>query len=358
MSIILDNRTGLSTTTLFYTNGTTRSTWEDVAWTDTSNTTLGFWKENRTDTTTNTTWWIKVPSIANDNTTKIRLFYGNATISTSYMNGSGTFPVFDDFPGTSVDTTIWTVSGSPTVANSALNLTAATAPYILSKTLFGQGYAVRAKATLTKVSTSYVGFADAVAYAVLIRAESDSGGRRVAIYFPPGTRGDTLTNVDNNYHVFEVWRDTSYGKAYIDNAYAGQVAYSYSSPLSAWIEAETSGKTNCDWIVVRKRVATEPFLTLAVAGGGGASAPVASFTVNKNMVRIPNNITVTDTTTNTPTSWAWSWGDGSANSTTQNPTHQYLKRGQWSIILTATNAGGSGTSSATNVKVIGYENYY
>lgn len=87
-------------------------------------------------------------------------------------------------------------------------------------------------------------------------------------------------------------------------------------------------------------------------------APVASFTASKPFIRIPNSITCTDTSTNTPTSWQWSWGDGTANSTTQNPTHQYTKRGKWDIVLTATNAGGSGTSGTTSVRVVGYENYY
>ena len=100
---------------------------------------------------------------------------------------------------------------------------------------------------------------------------------------------------------------------------------------------------------------TKPFMTITYTSG--ATPPVASFTTSKTFIRIPNTVTVTDTSTNTPTSWEWSWGDGTANSTTQNPTHQYLKRGKWDIILTATNAGGSGTTTATSIKVAGYENY-
>jgi PKD repeat protein len=89
-----------------------------------------------------------------------------------------------------------------------------------------------------------------------------------------------------------------------------------------------------------------------------APAPIASFTLSKNFIRIPNSVTATDTSTNTPTSWEWSWGDGTANSTTQNPSHQYTKRGKWDIVMTATNAGGSSTTAATAVRVTGYENYY
>jgi PKD repeat protein len=102
--------------------------------------------------------------------------------------------------------------------------------------------------------------------------------------------------------------------------------------------------------------ARRPYLEVVYTSG--ATPPVASFTTSKNFIRIPNTVTVTDTSTNTPTSWEWSWGDGTANSTTQNPTHQYLKRGKFDIYLTATNAGGSNTTAVTNVKVVGYENYY
>jgi PKD repeat protein len=95
------------------------------------------------------------------------------------------------------------------------------------------------------------------------------------------------------------------------------------------------------------------------SSGGAPSAPVAAFTLNRNIARIPRSITCTDTSTNTPTSWQWSWGDGTSNSTDQNPTHTYTKRGKFDIYLTATNAGGSGaTATATAVRVVGYENYY
>jgi PKD repeat protein len=91
---------------------------------------------------------------------------------------------------------------------------------------------------------------------------------------------------------------------------------------------------------------------------GGATTPVASFTINKNSVRIPNSITATDTSTNTPTSWQWSWGDGTVNSTTQNPTHTYTKRGKFTINMAATNTGGTDAADASSVRVVGYENYY
>jgi PKD repeat protein len=101
----------------------------------------------------------------------------------------------------------------------------------------------------------------------------------------------------------------------------------------------------------------DPFLEITYTTGGGAVAPVASFTCTKNFLRIPNSVTCTDSSTNTPTSWSWNMGDGSAAKTTQNVTYPYMKRGIWGITLNATNAVGSNvTPSASNVRVTGYEN--
>jgi PKD repeat protein len=103
----------------------------------------------------------------------------------------------------------------------------------------------------------------------------------------------------------------------------------------------------------------KPYLEITYTTGGGGAAPVASFTCTKTFLRIPNSVTCTDSSTNTPTSWSWNMGDGSTAKTTQNVTHQYMKRGKWGIMLNATNAQGSNvTPSATNVRVVGYENYY
>jgi PKD repeat protein len=98
------------------------------------------------------------------------------------------------------------------------------------------------------------------------------------------------------------------------------------------------------------------FLTVTYTTG---SAPVSAFTCTKNFLRIPIRVTCTDSSTNTPTSWSWDMGDGSAAKTTQNVTYQFTKRGIWGITLNATNAQGSNiTPTATNIKVVGYENYY
>ena len=86
--------------------------------------------------------------------------------------------------------------------------------------------------------------------------------------------------------------------------------------------------------------------------------PVSSFTLNKKFVPAPGGIIiVNDTSTNTPTSWDWYWGDGTANSTTNNATHKYTKRGVYEITLNASNAAGSNISASQQVRSFGYEIY-
>jgi PKD repeat protein len=60
------------------------------------------------------------------------------------------------------------------------------------------------------------------------------------------------------------------------------------------------------------------------------------------------SVQFTDTSTNMPTSWQWNFSDGTANSTGQNPLHAFpvITDGvnhYYTIMLTATNDGGSGT---------------
>jgi PKD repeat protein len=76
--------------------------------------------------------------------------------------------------------------------------------------------------------------------------------------------------------------------------------------------------------------------------------PVANFTANITTGYIPFGVQFTDYSTNTPTAWQYNFGDGGANGTTINPIHQYTVAGTYTVILTATNADGSGTMERTN----------
>jgi PKD repeat protein len=75
-------------------------------------------------------------------------------------------------------------------------------------------------------------------------------------------------------------------------------------------------------------------------------APVAAFSGTPTSGTAPLNVAFTDISTNSPTSWTWNFGDGGTSSV-QSPTHTYTTAGTYTIMLTATNAGGSDSETKT-----------
>ncbi len=95
-------------------------------------------------------------------------------------------------------------------------------------------------------------------------------------------------------------------------------------------------------------------LTSTNVGGSGSlrkvgyitvtvTKPVANFTATPTTGTMPLVVQFNDTSSNTPTSWQWNFGDGTANATIKNPQHTYNASGTYSVTLTASNAGGSGS---------------
>ena len=77
-------------------------------------------------------------------------------------------------------------------------------------------------------------------------------------------------------------------------------------------------------------------------------APDAEFTFSQLAGTLRVNFT--DASSGGATAWSWDFGDGTS-STAQNPTKDYAAGGNYSVTLTATNAGGS-NSETHNVSVV------
>ncbi|MEM5766348.1 MAG: DUF2341 domain-containing protein [Candidatus Aenigmatarchaeota archaeon] len=105
--------------------GKMRSDCSDVRFTDSDGVTLlNYWIESGCNSA-NTKIWVKVPSIPASSTKTIYLYYGNPSAS-SASNGENTFEFFDDFLGSSLNTSKWTqyvgTGASITVSNGILTL--------------------------------------------------------------------------------------------------------------------------------------------------------------------------------------------------------------------------------------------
>jgi len=83
----------------------------------------------------------------------------------------------------------------------------------------------------------------------------------------------------------------------------------------------------------------------------GVPVPVAEFSGTPASGYAPLTVTFTDLSTNTPTSWLWNFGD-EGTSTLQNPSHQYLSSGTYTVTLTATNSYGSDSETKTGYIVV------
>ncbi|MBC8489539.1 MAG: S8 family serine peptidase [Bacteroidetes bacterium] len=82
-----------------------------------------------------------------------------------------------------------------------------------------------------------------------------------------------------------------------------------------------------------------------------SNPPIADFEADNLAPGVGQTVTFTDLSTNTPTSWSWTFTPstvtyvGGTNSSSQNPQVQFNSAGDYTVELTATNAGGSDTET-------------
>ncbi len=88
-----------NSSTFDFTNAS--STGADIYFTDESEVVLNHWIKNFSSTGTSTIW-VKVPSLAANSTTTIRMHYGDNTVTTTYSNASSTFLFYNNFDSGSI----------------------------------------------------------------------------------------------------------------------------------------------------------------------------------------------------------------------------------------------------------------
>ena len=81
------------------------------------------------------------------------------------------------------------------------------------------------------------------------------------------------------------------------------------------------------------------------------AVPAANFSPSLTTGKAPLSVAFTNTTAGQVTAWLWNFGDGTA-STLQSPTHIYSTPGTYTVVLTATGPGGTGSKTAATAIVV------
>jgi len=236
--------------------------------TTSTETEIPFWIENQS----NSNWayvWVKVPFIRTSSygNETIYIYYKNTTTVSSASNGQNTFNFFDDFEGTTLNTTKWTATGTGSYTISNSQITLVNKKYITSTNTFTNNYALRVK---VKVGTDTSGFMWATFTSVageggniyltaaIIR---DSAASTYKALSGDGVGYDVLyytTSIDTLYHTAEARRGTTNDKFKLEGE-SSELTGNHPTSAARYIElhAETADLVS-DWVLVRKYASPEP----------------------------------------------------------------------------------------------------
>jgi hypothetical protein len=123
MKLTVHKATGTDSSTDIYLGTNVKDDFSDLRFTyNDGSTNLSYWIESYTSGSVATVW-IKIPSIPTSPCTMTIYTYYSRYDASSLSNGNDTFTFFDDFTGTSLDTTKWQALGvTPTFANGIITL--------------------------------------------------------------------------------------------------------------------------------------------------------------------------------------------------------------------------------------------
>lgn len=318
----LSNATGVSASGIIYTNGTTRSDWNDVQFTDNTGTNVSFWL-NYNKTTSTTIQAFSNYSISSSGSTG-RFYFGSPTSTTSNQNPT---PTLYQFHGAS------TITFNDSVV----------VPYY-NVSFYGETRVTNAGDYAVWGLVGSNGSADAMQMQSYNAGSveygySNGNGITTAINEAPAQTVNAWTIVIMNV-----------SKTYANYTRNGnEIANGMSTPI--YLPKNNLGLTQTmgiggqqNYSYARQWVPIEP--TISFISG----APVASFTADITSGTTPLAVQFNDTSTNIPTSWNWSFQNVTGNntqvwwSTTQNPALSFGV-GNFSIKLNATNGGGSNIST-------------
>jgi hypothetical protein len=258
-----------------YLNGHSKDDFSDIRFTKSDGITLlNYWIENVSSGNTATVW-VKLDSIpASPSSASFFIYYGNPS-AVSVSNGANTFPFFDDFTGSTLDTSKWNADwtwgsgGTVSVSNSILSISSAntnSGKAIESKTNFSVPYALRMKALIPAVNYNYIGL-----YASTNTNPTASLGQYATFSYESGnyTHESDGTSVTANVHTWsnavfntiDIYRtSTGASSFYVSNSLLESGAHRRSTAATMIRVAsyKSTAAMQVDWILMRNYTTNEP----------------------------------------------------------------------------------------------------
>ena len=380
MNLTLVNRTGTSVNSTIYLGNTIEPDYDDIRFTNGDGTTsLDFWVDTRNTTTTSRVVWVELVQIPAAGT--VVNIYWNYSVAERKSNADQTFLMYDDFPGTTLDTTKWDhigeTYGTIKVANSYVNISGSDTYRlgIVSQAVYGWtnfNLSIRYRWNYTvPINTGVLfGITDQKGSGTFWPATGDG-----ANYYPYEDAGHPtgynygLSWVENSV------RSTSgegYGPEDIDNlneitrnntyinflANASRTSSSSSTSnvftgsavgprADMYSGVGVNGTLYIDEVMVRNYSVPQP------VWGASGNEPVTAFSCNPTVGIKPVDVTGTDTSTYSPTSYYWSVENATApvvpkTSTLKNPVFNMSFPGSYNVNMSATNAFGTDWENKTS----------
>ncbi|MDD1686719.1 DUF2341 domain-containing protein, partial [Methanoregula sp.] len=349
VKLVLYNVSGTNSADTIYLPGIAQPTYNDVRFTLSDDTGLNYWMETPTGTNS-AIFWVRVPTIpaGSGNTIPIDIYYGNATTG-SAASGDATFPLFDTFDGSSLNTTKWSlVSGTgATISNSLLTMKGNN--LIRSNTYFKNNASLRYYANLYgyghRNGFDYSGSSST--NTTYFQITSSNHAYTFATYANSAASGSATAGTwsANAYQPVELSWNSTYTALTVGTNTPVTMNVALTESLPVFIRSMSSTRSGYyDWLFVRQLADTEPVMYLP------ATAPAAGFSANKTSGYLPLAVQFTDASTNQPATWAWDFNnDGTIDSTAPNPVYTYTAAGTYTVTLTVTNAAGTATETKTDL---------
>ena len=255
-----------------------RTDFGDVRFTDNDGSTLlDYWLESKVDSDY-AIFWVEVADDLSTVNQTIYCYYGKSDATTT-SNGDNTFPFFDDFPGSAIDTTKWQGDGLPytTVSGGIMHYTrnaaidTAIGQNSTNYPLYPYPMAMRFKGFFERGATiPYIGSG--------FRESAAPAGNDVAYFYVHGSgtnyiatrREGTQTSVASNYptdtwSVYSILWTSSKVRFYFDSTECSGSPLTTNIPLDnlgVWFYINTRGYTynylELDWVFSRKYADPEP----------------------------------------------------------------------------------------------------